>query len=298
LARSRWSVLQSGLVTTALALFGVYVLASRTDDTHVMAMYALGYVPVGALVVGLLAGSGYVLGAWWFGVRVRRGLLLSIVLIQLAAYGAGLYVEYACLTIYRDADETVSFPRWVHETTVDWTPAVGQFRRAAVGNWGYGLRVLEAGLFCLGALASALVLIGRPACEGCGGLLQRRRIGSVPVRRSAQVVAHLQEVAGRGSLKAFQRALRGRDIHTGLEPPPPPLSSEGRPEPMVELYIDRCIACGNGYISSELPPAAPADQGSNSAAEARRDAIAPRTPVAAELAALLFEHPTGETPEA
>src|SRR5215216_266586 len=76
--RARWFVLQTGLITTGLALFGVYMLANRINDMHVMTLYVLHYLPAGPLLIGVIAASGYALGAWWSGVRVRGGLLATI----------------------------------------------------------------------------------------------------------------------------------------------------------------------------------------------------------------------------
>ena len=39
LVRAQWFVIQTGLITTGLALFGVYVLANRINDMHVMTLY-------------------------------------------------------------------------------------------------------------------------------------------------------------------------------------------------------------------------------------------------------------------
>src|SRR3989442_15651040 len=97
LTRARWFVIQTGLITTGLALFGVYVLANRINDMHVMTLYYFRWVPVGAIVIGVIASSGYALGAWWSGVRVRGGLLLTILLLQLIAYFAAQYTEFSSL---------------------------------------------------------------------------------------------------------------------------------------------------------------------------------------------------------
>ena len=57
--RSRSPVLLCGLATTALALFGVYLLDAKTDDFHIMGWYANYILPVGAVIVGVAASSGY-----------------------------------------------------------------------------------------------------------------------------------------------------------------------------------------------------------------------------------------------
>src|SRR5262245_61047230 len=95
LSRARWSVIQTGLITTALTLFGVYVLANRSvEEIYAMDWYARWYLPLGALLVGLFAASGYFIGAHWTGLRVRGWLLIGVVALQLTAYWMAHYAQF------------------------------------------------------------------------------------------------------------------------------------------------------------------------------------------------------------
>src|SRR5687768_3394038 len=110
LTRARWAVIQTGLITTGLALFGVYVLANRINEEHVMSLYVLRYFPLGPWLVGTIAGIGYGVAAWWMGVPVRRWLLLAILALQFGAYFLAHYVDLQSLgLIYRDTREPVGF---------------------------------------------------------------------------------------------------------------------------------------------------------------------------------------------
>ena len=79
-------VLLCGLVTSALALLGVYLLDTWTDDFHIMGWYADYVIPVGALIVGVVASSGYGLASWFSGIKITRSLLGMVLLLQLVAY--------------------------------------------------------------------------------------------------------------------------------------------------------------------------------------------------------------------
>jgi len=95
-------VLGAGLITTTLALLGVYLL-NRHADANVMGWYANYVIPVGAILVGLAAASGYGLASWFAGVKITKMLLWTIVLVQIAAYFAAQYIEYTVLKpVYRD----------------------------------------------------------------------------------------------------------------------------------------------------------------------------------------------------
>ena len=73
-------VLLSGIGTTLVALLGVYLLDVTTDDFHIMGWYANYVLPVGALLVGLVASFGYGLASWLTGIKITRGLLVKVLL--------------------------------------------------------------------------------------------------------------------------------------------------------------------------------------------------------------------------
>ncbi len=87
-------VLLSGLLTTLLALAGVYWLSKNSHDFHIMGWYASFVIPIGAMLVGFVAASGYAIASWLTGTRISRFLLLSVLVIQTAAYVGAEYVEY------------------------------------------------------------------------------------------------------------------------------------------------------------------------------------------------------------
>ena len=87
-------VLPLGIITSMVALAGVYWLDKNVPDFHVMGWYANYVIPVGAIIVGLAAGSGYGIASWLTGVRISRSLLWTVLLLQTAAYVGAEYVEY------------------------------------------------------------------------------------------------------------------------------------------------------------------------------------------------------------
>src|ERR1700761_7758078 len=93
--RSQLPVIFSGVATSALALLGVYLLDVRASDFHIMGWYADYVLPVGALIVGVVASSGYGLASWFTGVKITRSLLLIVLCLQLGCYTAAQYIEFA-----------------------------------------------------------------------------------------------------------------------------------------------------------------------------------------------------------
>jgi hypothetical protein len=271
LVRAQWFVIQTGLITTGLALFGVYVLANRINDMHVMTLYVLKYIPAGPIIIGVIAASGYTLGAWWSGVRVRGGLLITVLVLQLAAYMLAQYTEFASLNLrYPDTGNDVEFTTYFHHTTMSLVSYLHEGMAMRSSAWGYALRAMEAVLFSVGAVASALVLVGQPTCPVCRGLLQRKRVATVSSSAAPAALARMSELARQGDVSRFADAVRVYD--EGAAGPP-------ADDPPLDLCVRRCKACGYGYVEVETARAQGFLVGTPP----------PRTDVTSEFAATLFK---------
>ena len=243
LIRARWFVIQTGLITTGLALFGVYVLANRINDMHVMTLYVFRWLPAGPIVISVIAASGYALGAWWSGVRVRGGLLLTVILLQLAAYFTAQYTEFSSLSLrYPDTGEPVGFAAYFHHITMLLMAYLHENVPVQRSGWGYLLRGVEAMFFALAGLGSALVLVGQPTCPGCRGMLQRRRLATLSSSAADDALTRLRDLARAGNAMQFQSAVRLYDEGEGAPP---------ADDPPVDVFLQRCKACGNGYLEVE-----------------------------------------------
>ena len=51
-------------------------------------------LPIGAIFVGLVAGSGYAIGSWVTGAKIGDGLLVLVVLLQVCSYVGAQFLEY------------------------------------------------------------------------------------------------------------------------------------------------------------------------------------------------------------
>ena len=102
-------VIQTGIITTALVLLGVYLLAAHADF-YLMGFYLWFIIPVGALIVGALAGSGYGLASLFTGVKIGKYLLVAVLVLQIGAYFGSQYIEFRSYDLrYEDTGEPVSF---------------------------------------------------------------------------------------------------------------------------------------------------------------------------------------------
>ena len=98
-------VLTAGILTGMLTLAALYFLNIVFEEFHAMGFYINGVIPFGAILVGMLAGSGYGIASWLSGAKISGGLLVMVIALQIAVYFFAQYVEYLAML----ADEGASF---------------------------------------------------------------------------------------------------------------------------------------------------------------------------------------------
>lgn len=260
--RSNSIVLISGLITTALALFGVYALDRYTDDFHIMGWYANHILPVGALLVGLVAASGYGIVSWLSGVKITRGLLWIIVLLQILAYFTARYIEFRNLHLPMSFLEFYDFTA----RTIAWKQHDGTFGEP-LGAWGYGIRFLEVLGFVLGGLVVPLLMLKAPYCPACQLYMKSRQLtlfpASVPVRKvkksdasgQAAYEAEQQQAfdQGKQTLETLQQLATKNDpagFRKKIEELQPGQKAAGKLPGRFALKLVHCKRCCGGQLLS------------------------------------------------
>lgn len=165
------SVVLCGLFTTALTLTGLYFLNHAVPDLNPMGLYVWFAVPVGAIIVGLLASCGYGLMAWWCGIRMPKGLVVAIVLLQVGAYFIAQYIEFRGLGLAYVDGTAVGFWEYFDAVTRSYTYTAdstsSHSTSSEVGAFGYVFRLLEIAGFSLAAVFYDSVLQGKAYCDLC-----------------------------------------------------------------------------------------------------------------------------------
>src|SRR5215471_4983617 len=182
--RGAGPVLLAGLVTTALALLGVWWLDNHTDDFQVMGWYGDYVIPMGAILIGLAAGSGYGIASYLTGFRIRKRLLWIVLVVQISGYVAAQYLEFRSLTregpLINAEGEELTFVRSYHLRAVGfaWKDDHGK-PGTPLGQWGYfflGLGVLG---FAAGGVLAPAVLMKAPYCARCELYMKIRTLALV-----------------------------------------------------------------------------------------------------------------------
>ena len=207
-------VLISGLVTTVLALAGVYVLDAKTDF-HIMGWYANYILPVGAILVGVVAASGYGLASWFSGIKITRSLLWMVLVFQLAAFFTAQYIEFKGRNLIHLRDGTpVGFIEYFDVTArlFAWKQDDGSPGKP-LGAWGYAFRGLEILGFAAGGLIVPLVLRKKPYCQACQRYMHARQLGLVPAGVPVKKVKK-SDAAGLAAYEAEQQQAFDRGKQT------------------------------------------------------------------------------------
>jgi hypothetical protein len=204
--RSYLPVLISGLATTVLALLGIYALDVNVKDFNIMGWYANYVIPAGAIIVGIVAASGYGLASWFSGIKITSRLLWTVLALQLFAYFAAQYIEFHNLhLIHREDGRSVGFLEYYDAVarSFAWRQSDGSVGEP-LGAWGYFFRGLEVLGFVGGGLIVPLVLRKAPYCPECQRYMKTRQLGLVPASVPAKKVKK-SDLAGKAAYEAEQQ---------------------------------------------------------------------------------------------
>jgi hypothetical protein len=209
-----FTVLMSGLVTSALTLAGVYWLGKNTDDFHIMGWYANYVIPAGAMIVGVAAASGYAVASWLTGIRISKSLLVAVLILQTGSYVTAEYVEY------RDVMDGLkqrglmfgpepSFFEYYDfkARSFAWNkPGGGNQPGQPLGGWGYVFVLLGAAGFILSGLIAPAVLFAVPYCERCQQYMKKKLVGVIPASVPVKKIAKKDQTAQEAHAKEQEQA--------------------------------------------------------------------------------------------
>jgi hypothetical protein len=192
-------LLLAGGITSALALTGVYFASVHGEN--IMGWYANYVIPAGALLVGLVASSGFGLSSWSTGTKITGKLLGLVILLLVASYFVAQYLGFRQLFASEtiDGEPPIGFWSYFDLATRAFHWAAKSDRDAAgepFGALGYAMRGLEIAGFALGGVLAPLALRKQPYCELCRRYKRTRRLGWI----AAGVV---QRRVARGQREAF-----------------------------------------------------------------------------------------------
>ncbi len=253
-------VTAAGAGTTLLALAGVFAAARHGEN--IMGWYANYVIPAGALLVGLVAASGYGIAAWMTGLKMTRRLMWSVVAELALSYFLAQYEQYLLI----DPDGLgVGFWAWFDEVTRSfaWTQSNGSAGQS-LGALGYGLRALEIAGFVVGGVLVPLGLKSKPYCDPCRTYMRTRLVALLPASKPSKVFSkvpveeqqRLLDAALQGvqvlfkAASARDRAQVEREI-AALGPLSAKRAASSLPA-RVAVNLVRCPRCADGYLAASM----------------------------------------------
>jgi len=204
--RSNSLVLISGLATTVVTLFIVYVLDHSGADINIMGLYADYVIPAGTILVGIAASSGYGLASWFSGIKITKRLLWTVLCLQLMAYFVAEYIQFSNLhLVYSGSGKPVGFLTWFDATAraFAWKQDNGTMGEP-MGAFGYFFVSLGILGFVGGSLIVPLAMRNAPYCASCQRYMKTRSLGLVPASVKAKKVKK-SDLAGTAAYEAEQQ---------------------------------------------------------------------------------------------
>jgi len=172
------AVIIAGLITSAITLGIVYALSQA--GLMVMGFYLNYVIPIGALLAGFAAGSGYALATWKKGAKVTGAACGLIVLLSFISYFAAQYIEFSHLAPTYEDGTALGFWEFFDFSTRSFAWKKSGKMGDPLGVWGYALRALEVSGFVFGGLVGAMILKASPYCEPCGLYMRKRKLAVLP----------------------------------------------------------------------------------------------------------------------
>jgi hypothetical protein len=184
-ARSILVVLGGGLLTTFATL--VFVQWLGNQGTFPMGWYVNYILPVGALLVGLAATSGYALGSWFGGCKLTGRVAGIVAVLSLGAYFAAQFLDYLVqIDTIGLTPADIGFLAYFDEITRAIAWEKNGMPGEPLGWMGYLLRLAEIVGFVGGGALIPLILRQSPYCEPCARYYRGHALGVVPAGLKAR----------------------------------------------------------------------------------------------------------------
>jgi len=200
----------SGVGTSLLTLWLLHVL--NDHGQNIMGWYANGILPVGALLAGLMSGSGYAIASRLLNARLSRGYVLGMIATGLVDWTSAQWMDYArVLEAQGITSAQFSFWHYLQFTaeTMAFTRNGSSEPGAALGGFGYFFKALEVAGFTGGVMIPVAILFKQPYCRACQFYLKHvmtRRLASRATvaelrkaprkERKARIIEAIEEVRG------------------------------------------------------------------------------------------------------
>jgi len=234
-----------GIVTSVLTA----LLLAVVQRTFGIAIYSfmVVFIPLGAILSGLCAASGYYFGARLFHRRPTRILIFNVIAVAILTYFLINYLTYSVLvTNGQPVSKLMGFSQYLdfvlrHQKMEFYTPGIIQ-RTGDLGGFGYALAALEVFGFAIGGLFAYGHVSSAPYCENCKRYLPRQSTTKRYTDDSKQLQAVHSRLVGllqHGDTAEAKNCLDSFGSVTG---------DAKKMKLNVELKLWKCITCPEEFV--------------------------------------------------
>ena len=169
-----------GFATSSAVAYGCWA-AEHYGQVAVYTWMWNFIIPAGAILCGLVAATGYWIGARLFNHRPSRSLLINIVLVSLGTFFSIHYLNYTMSTVRGvTIDKLMSFTDYLVAVTehMVYKSSHGGGSGNELGRLGWAVAALQVAGFSLGGFMVYGWLVGVPYCDRCGKYLSEKKTQS------------------------------------------------------------------------------------------------------------------------
>jgi hypothetical protein len=164
-----WLVTLSGAITSLLTALLVFWI-EKTSGYAISSWTFWFVIPVGALICGGVASSGYYLGAKALDHKPKFELLINMLVISVGTYFLIQYLQYSSMLVEgKKVSEMVSFWKFWTVVTTNLT-----LHSIELGRMGYLYTLLQIGGFSVGGLVVYAHLDSLIYCDKCSLYLRSK----------------------------------------------------------------------------------------------------------------------------
>jgi hypothetical protein len=209
-------VAAAGLFTSiAVAIIHIVLETGKLGSLYGLMLWFV--IPAGAILCGVAAASGYMVGARFTGQRPTPALLTIMLLTSLGTYLLIHWLHYHALNPGPAAiNEQISFLRYfnlevTHQSLRTEYRGIELGQVDDVGRFGYVIAILQLLGFCSGAFANYVFLKKMDHCVKCDRYFRRKGVQSRKANSEDELDAVVNQVQQMFSTGQIQAALDYHD---------------------------------------------------------------------------------------
>jgi hypothetical protein len=201
-------VLFAGIVTT---FFTLLLVLSLKDTVNLLGFYFYYFLPVGAVLVGVLAALGYTTVARLTRTPISGSVMILIFLIHLSAYFLMDYLLFSSMKLVHVRDESpVGYWEYFDIVTrsISRRSSFTQTTGRSFGIFGYLFRALEIGGYLFALFAIDVKDKSSEVCQKCRRTYDEKIIAALPadpenIEKTQLVLDQLHDVLESGDTEAL-----------------------------------------------------------------------------------------------